>query len=138
MDKILLIYPALVMFMLTVSMIFLLGLSRFIAIKKGQVSIKFFRHYIDGQQPESLHVLGRHVQNHFEVPPLFYIGVLLLITTDSISVVSVAAAWVFVVLRCLHSYIHLGKNNVSQRFFCFATSLIDLVVLWASLFVSVL
>ena len=126
------------MFMLTISMILLLGISRFIAIKRRQVSIKFFRQYLDGKQPERLHILGRHVQNHFEVPPLFYVGVLLSVITNNPSSVSVIAAWLFVIFRCIHSYIHLGKNNVSHRFFCFGASLMALLVLWGSVFVAVL
>lgn len=138
MEKSTIIYPAIAMFMLTIGMIFTLGISRFIAIHRRQVSVKFFQQYTDGTQPERLHILARHVQNHFEVPPLFYVGIILSIITGSISSVSVIAAWLFVVLRCLHSYIHLGKNNVSHRFFCFGSSLIALLVLWGSLFVSIL
>jgi len=137
-EKITIIYPAVAMFMLTISMIFLLGISRFIAIRKRQVNVKFFQQYLDGTQPERLHILGRHIQNHFEVPPLFYIGIILSIITGNTGGVSVAAAWLFVILRGIHSYIHLGKNNVSHRFFCFGASLVALSVLWGSLFVSLL
>lgn len=138
MENITIIYPAIAMFLLTISMILLMGISRSIAIQKRQISIKYFQQYTDGQQPERLHILGRHVQNHFEVPPLFYIGVIFTMVTNQVSTVAVIAAWAFVLLRCLHSYIHLGKNNVSYRFFCFGGSLIALVVLWGSMFVSVL
>lgn len=137
-EKITIIYPAIAMFMLTISMIFILGISRFIAIQKRQVSVKFFQQYTDGKQPERLHILGRHVQNHFEVPPLFYAGVILTMITNNVSGISVITAWLFVALRCIHTYIHLGKNNVSHRFFCFGLSLITLVVLWFSLILSIL
>lgn len=137
MDKITIIYPAIAMFVFTIGMIFTLGISRFIAVQKRKVSLRYFQQYTDGQQPEKLHILSRHVQNHFEVPPLFYAGVLFLYVTNSVGVVSITAAWLFVILRCIHSYIHLGSNNVKHRFYCFLLSLLALIALWGSLFVSV-
>lgn len=138
MSQIAILYPALGMFLLTLSMIFTLGISRFVAIRRRQVSIKYYRHYTEGAQPDWLHVLGRHVQNHFEVPPLFYIGVLMTFVTGSVTQVSLWAAWLFVALRAVHSVIHLGYNNVSHRFFCFGASLIALLVLWGVLALSLL
>ena len=138
MEKITIIYPAIAMFVLTISMIFTLGISRFIAIRRREVSVKYFQQYTDGEQPERLHILGRHIQNHFEIPPLFYVAIILTFITDNVSTVSVVAAWLFVALRCVHSYIHLGKNNVSHRFYCFGLSLITLTVLWVTLLIPVL
>jgi len=137
-EKVTIIYPAIAMFMLTLSMIFALGISRFIAIQRKEISVRYFQQYKGEEQPERLYLLSRHVQHHFEVPPLFHVSVILIYVTDSVSIVSITAAWLFVALRCVHSYIHLGKNNVKHRFYSFAFSLIALAVLWASLFFSVL
>lgn len=138
MEKVTIIYPAVAMFLLTISLVFALGISRFFAIQRREVSIKFFQKYTEGVQPDRLHVWGRHAQNHFEIPPLFYIAVILLFVTDSVETLSVIAAWLFVGFRCIHSVIHLGNNNVSQRFLCFGLSLIALTVMWGSLFVQIL
>lgn len=132
------VYPAIAMFALSISMIFLLGISRFVAIHRRQVSVKFYRTYQEGKQPDRLHVLGRHVQNHFEVPPMFYAGVILSYVTGSVTGVALIAAWSFVALRALHAVIHLGSNNVSQRFFCFGLSLIALTVIWGNLLLGVM
>ncbi len=138
MDQIGIVYPAIAMFALSISIIFLLGISRFIAIQRRQVSIKYYRAYQEGGQPERLHILGRHVQNHFEVPPMFYAGVILTYVTASVTPLALGAAWSFVALRAVHTTIHLGSNNVSRRFFCFGLSLIALTVLWANLFITLL
>ena len=132
------VYPAIAMFILSISMIFLLGISRFIAIQRRQVSVKYYRTYLEGKQPERLHLLGRHVQNHFEVPPMFYAGVILSFVTGSVTTVALIAAWSFVGLRVLHAAIHLGSNNVSRRFFCFGLSLIALTVIWVNLLVALI
>ena len=138
MGNIIIIYPALVMFALTAGLVLSLGLKRFLAIKRGEVSVKYYRLYTEGKQPERLHILTRHVQNHFEVPPLFYVGIILTYITDSVMLISIISAWLYVAFRGLHSCIHLGSNNVSYRFLCFGCSMMALTVLWVSLFVSLL
>ena len=136
MDVSAIIFPAVAMFMLTCSVIAYLGGSRLAAIRRGDVSIRFYRRYNEGEQTPRLQVIGRHVQNHFEIPPLFYIAVLLLYVTGSVTPVAVAFAWLYFASRCAHSFIHLGSNNVSRRFFTFGTSLIVLAGLWLTLLFS--
>ncbi len=133
MEKIAIIYPAIAMFCLSSCLLLKLGLSRFSAIKRGDVSMKYYRTFNQGCEPDRLHILSRHVQNHFEVPPLFYVGVIMTYITDVVGSVSVIAAWLFVILRAVHTYVHLGSNNVNLRFTCFAASLMCLLVLWLSL-----
>jgi hypothetical protein len=124
------------MFFLTFSVMIALGIARFRAIHRREVSIKYFRTYDEGDQPPRLHLLSRHVQNHFEIPPLFYIGLLFSFVTGSVGVLPVCFAWLFVAARCVHSYIHLGSNDVSRRFFTFGVSLLMLAGLWTSLLVT--
>ena len=83
-------------------------------------------------------LIGRHVQNHFEVPPLFYVVLLFLYVTGSVTPLSVALAWLYVALRCLHSFIHLGTNDVRRRLQAFAASGLVLGGLWLSLLVSLI
>jgi hypothetical protein len=136
MEPRLILYPAVAMFFLTFSVILRLGLARYSAIQSGAVSIKFFRTYDEGSQPARLHLLSRHVQNHFEAPPLFHIGVLMAFVAGAVSPAAVALAWLFLAVRCLHTYIHLGSNNVSVRFFTFGTSLVALAGLWGCVMVE--
>lgn len=138
MQPLAIIFPAIAMFFLTLGMILWLGFNRQRAIRRRDVSIKYFRTYNEGTQPDRLHLLGRHVQNHFEVPPLFYLGVLFVYVTDFVTTTAVACAWLFVLARCLHSYIHLGSNNVSVRFFTFGFGLLCLAGVWLSLLVTLL
>lgn len=132
MQSVAILYPAFAMFFLTIGCFFYLGYSRFSAIHARQVKISFYRTYTEGSQPERLHLLARHVQNHFEVPPVFYVAVLMTYLIQNESLLTLVFAWLFVVARYIHSVIHLGSNNVSQRFFVFGFSLLCLTVLWLS------
>ncbi len=132
------VYPGIAMFFLSFSMVAHLGASRFAAVRRRDVSLKYYRLYNEGEQPERLQLLGRHVQNHFEVPPLFYIVLLFILVTGSVTPVSVTLAWLYFLSRCLHSYIHLGSNNVSRRFVTYGASGLILAGLWICLLVSLL
>lgn len=131
-------YPGIAMFFLTLSVMLRMGLARYRGIHSGSVSIKYYRTFTEGEQPDRLHLLSRHMQNHFEIPPLFYAGILFVYVSGGVSVVSVTLAWLFFLSRCVHSYIHLGSNNVSARFFTFGASLAFLAGLWVCALVSVI
>lgn len=132
------IYPAIAMFALTLGIFFAMGIGRYRAIHRGEVKISHYQTYTKGQQPERLLLLARHVQNLFEVPPLFYIACLFCFVTGAVNAWSLGFAWAFFISRCVHSFVHLSKNNVSQRFFVFGFSLMVLCGLWASLLVHLL
>ena len=132
------IYPGIAMFSLTLFVMALLGVARYTAIHNRTVSIKYFRTFNEGTQPDRLHLLSRHMQNHFEVPPLFYVGILFVYASNSVTLLSVTLAWLFFLTRCVHSWIHLGNNNVSARFFTFGVSLLFLAGIWFSLFAHLL
>jgi hypothetical protein len=130
------IYPAIIMFTMTLALVLSMGIRRYIAVKQRAVNHRYYVAYNEGEETPSLHILSRHVRNHFEVPPLFYIGILFIYVTGSVTQFAVAAAWLFVMLRFLHTLIHMGSNNVRRRFFAFALSLIALGAMWGSLLTS--
>lgn len=70
-------------------------------------------------------------KNLFELPVFFYVLCLALMATQLVSAGFVWAAWAFVALRVLHSFIHLGYNNVMHRFQVFMISSVLLIVMWA-------
>ena len=138
MDRNAIVFPAIAMFFLTASLIARMAYLRITAVQRGEISIRYFRLYTEGEQPERLQLIGRHVQNHFEVPPLFYAVVLFLYVTESVTPLAVALAWGYVALRCVHSFVHLGSNDVRRRLQVWATSLLVLSGLWLLLLSSLL
>lgn len=131
-------YPSFAMFALTLGCLLLMGHARVNAIRRREIKLSWYRAYTEGTQPPRLHIIGRHVQNHFEVPPLFHLGVVLAFVTGAVSMHALAFAWLYVAARFVHSFIHLGSNNVNHRFAAFGFSLLMLVGLWGSVFLHVL
>jgi hypothetical protein len=68
-----------------------------------------------------------NLKNLFEIPVLFYALALYLFVTKQVDAVYVAAAWIFVGFRVLHSAVHCTFNQVMLRFYLY---LIATVAVW--------
>ena len=77
-------------------------------------------------------------RNLFEVPVLFYALCAVLASAQHVSSFFVIGAWVYVALRCIHSFIHLTYNRVMHRFAVYVLSTVILFVLWGVFGVQVL
>ena len=71
-----------------------------------------------------------HFRNLFEVPVLFYALCAFLAITRLTTLLLLACAWGYVVLRAAHTYVHLTSNKVVRRFQVFVASTLVLYVMW--------
>jgi hypothetical protein len=132
------LYPVFALFLLTAFSTLRLAGLRLSAVKKGEVNPKFYRDYHGFEEPIKLRVASRHVINLYEAPVLFYTASIIALVTSVGGFLIVALAWAYVVLRYLHSYVHLTSNNVLLRFRLFASSQAVLVAIWITVFAGVL
>jgi hypothetical protein len=72
-------------------------------------------------------------RNLFELPVLFYAGVLLAAQLGVSDTVSLALAWAFVGLRAVHSVVHCSYNHVMTRFVAYALATLVLIAFWVRL-----
>jgi hypothetical protein len=68
-----------------------------------------------------------NLENLFEIPVLFYALALTLFAAQQVDGLYVAAAWVFVGFRALHSAVHCTINVVMVRFYLY---LISTLAVW--------
>lgn len=61
-------------------------------------------------------------KNLFEIPVLFYVLILYLFFTSSVDTIYLAAVWVFVLFRVLHSLMQCTKNIIKVRFTLYVIS----------------
>jgi hypothetical protein len=76
--------------------------------------------------------------NQFELPVLFYVLTILALVTRKAGILFVVLAWIFVVFRLLHAYVHVTSNNVSIRGPLFGMSAVVLAVMWLIFIIQVL
>jgi hypothetical protein len=69
-------------------------------------------------------------RNLFEAPVLFYALCGFLAITQLTTVLLLACAWGYVLLRVSHTFVHLTNNKVIRRFQLFFASSIVLYVMW--------
>lgn len=126
-----LIYPMFAMVLLTFVTLVRLFVTRFGAVRAGTVDAAYFRTYQNGSEPESAVKLARHFSNLFEAPTLFYLGCLAAMVTEQASSLLVGLAWLFVLLRVIHSLIHTGQNQLPPRIVAYFSSWAVLLAFWA-------
>lgn len=76
--------------------------------------------------------------NLFELPVLFYAGVLLALQQELSGAGLLAAAWAFAGLRALHSLVHCSYNRVAHRFAAYALGALALAAFWLQLALQLL
>jgi hypothetical protein len=76
--------------------------------------------------------------NQFELPVLFYVLTILAIITRHADLLFVVLAWIFVLARLVHAYVHTTNNVVKRRGGWYAAGAIVLIVMWAIFIVRIL
>jgi hypothetical protein len=98
---------------------------------RGRVSVRYFRNYASDAPAEWIERPARAYMNLLELPVLFYAACALMLVTGKFDGAQVALAWVFVLTRCVHAFIHIGFNYVPLRFTAFFAGSVTLGLLWA-------
>lgn len=131
------IYPLFTLVILTITVGFGLGASRLISVKKRHVDRRYYRLMSGYEAPEYVQKISRNFTNLLELPILFYVLGVLTITLNINSSYLIGLAWGFVVLRVIHSCIHILYNNPKHRFYSYLFSAIILLVMWVELIIIV-
>jgi hypothetical protein len=103
-----------------------LTVARQRAVKRGEVEYASFAH---GEEPPDIDRITRNLANQFELPVIFYAVVVLLIATGRVTTIDVAAAWVFVAGRVIHTLVQTLTDNVPLRGQVFLINFVGVAVL---------
>ncbi len=126
------IYPMAAM----ASYIFIIGVMTFRvrskAVRENQLKLQYFKTHDQKnfEVPEMVVRYGRHLDNQFQMPILFLITMVTasVYVPQQLSIFTLA--WVYFALRVVHSYIHLGSNNVLRRAQAYLASSLVIPVIW--------
>lgn len=132
-QKNLLIYPMAfyVFWMLLIAMN--LFRTRVKGIKSREIKFNYFKAYNDTTLPEWAKVAERHYENQFEVPTLFFPTGIMHFALGMANPLTLGLMWFFVATRVIHTFIHLGSNNVQFRMYAFFAGWLTIVALWAQM-----
>lgn len=115
MNSIHIFWPLVAHICLTLALLITLGLRKMKAAKTGQVNLK--EAALNSQAwPADVIKVSNNIANQFELPVLFYLLCTVLYSINAAGVTAIALAWLFVLSRFAHSYVHTGSNYVPTRF----------------------
>jgi hypothetical protein len=125
-----LIRPVVALAGLTALIWCLMVVWRNLAVIRRTASLRYFQTLTVDAPAEWVERPSRAYMNLLELPVLFYAACALMLITGKFDGVQVALAWVFVLTRCVHAFIHIGFNYVPLRFAAFFAGSVTLGVLW--------
>lgn len=113
-----------------------LTLARLVAVRRGEAAKDDFAR-ADGDPPVSARI-QRNLANQFEAPMFAWVAALVLILTGHVTVWDVAAAWVFLTGRLIHTAVQCSGDHVALRGQVFTINFLGLVWLMAHALLAVL
>ncbi len=122
--------PVFVQIALTFGLLYWQGYVRVGHTRRGEVKLRDIA-LRQANWPEQATKLGNAFLNQLELPILFYALVAFALLTRKADLLFVVLAWIFVLSRLLHAYIHVTSNRVSRRFYAFTVGSLTLLVMWA-------
>lgn len=129
--------PLFVQVALTFALLFWMASSRIGALKSGKTTLG---DTALGQPnwPARVQQICNCYHNQFQLPLLFYVLTIVAIMTRHADFLFVVMAWLFVLTRLVHAYIHTGSNYVRHRFNAFAAGVFILLAMWIIFAVRIL
>jgi hypothetical protein len=129
--------PLFVQVALTFVLLFWMAQARTSRVARGEVKM---RDIALGQSawPEYPTKVANCYHNQLQLPVLFYLLVALALITRKADLLFVVMAWLFVILRIVHAYIHVTSNHVPTRFYAFGVGSLVLLLMWIIFAVRIL
>jgi hypothetical protein len=132
-----LLLPVFIEVGLTFFLMLWMGVLRREALNSGAVQPKDIALREPNWPPRTRQV-ANCFHNQLELPFLFYVLVAFILITKTNSLIFVLLAWVFVLSRLAHAYIHTGSNDVRTRSIAIGIGAIALIVMWVIFAIRIL
>ncbi len=125
--------PIVLQIILALEAYFVLAWRKGKAVKSNAVDLK--RAALDDSAwPARVQQVNNNIRNQFEVPVLFYVLALILWQMNAAGAIAQTLAWLFVISRVVHAFVHTGSNSVPLRRNVFIFGLLVLIALAALVF----
>lgn len=123
-------YPVLSLVAWTFVVLLFVPFVRVRSVMKREIAADDFKFGESASVPSYVSIPNRNYMNLLELPLLFYVVCIVLQLTAGASTAAVSLAWAYVILRIVHSIVHLSYNHVLHRLAAFSLSNVALVLLW--------
>lgn len=121
--------PLFVQVGLTFALLWMMALGRVGALRSGIVKPEDIALGEQGW-PKKTTQCGNAFRNQFELPVLFYLLIALILITRAGDLLLLVLAWLFVILRIAHAYVHTTSNVVFLRGRIYGGGFLALIIMW--------
>jgi hypothetical protein len=121
-------WPVIAQVALIHAVYFLMLKRRYRAVLTGLAKAQDY--WVPAIEPAPSATAARSLINQFELPILFFLVCILLYVTTGVNYTVLAVAWLFVISRFAHAYVHVTSNRLKLRQRLFVTGFVFNFVLW--------
>jgi hypothetical protein len=132
-----LLAPVFAQVAMTFFLLFWMGRERYAAIARKEVDVQDVV-YGDGKWPRKARQVAASFHNQLEIPPFFYLVIVLALITEAAGPAFLALAWAFVISRIGHAAVHVTSNDVKLRGPAYVVGVFILMAMWITLGVHVM
>ncbi|MCP5163032.1 MAG: MAPEG family protein [Hahellaceae bacterium] len=125
-----LVYPMFALVVLTSLVASALAIARLISLRTRAVPPDYYRLMTGATPPPYVQKITRNFSNLLEVPLLFYVVCLVALTLHLDLALLQPLAWSYVLLRVVHTAIHLSYNHPKHRLMVFFVSCLVVLAMW--------
>lgn len=119
--------PFILHFGLVLTLYAALTVARAAAVRQGAAAYADFAR-ADGDPPAAARI-ARNLSNQFEAPLFAYFAALFLAWRGEVTLVDVAAAWLFLAGRAVHTLVQTLTDNVRLRGLVFTINFVGVLIL---------
>jgi hypothetical protein len=101
--------------------------GRFAAVRSKKVRAS--KYVLVEDEPSDLARMTNNLRNQFELPVIFYGLVLALVAINRVTMLDVVLAWIFVIGRIVHHFVHTRTEDVLLRPRVFAIGMTAVVLM---------
>jgi hypothetical protein len=129
--------PVFVQVALTFCLLFWMAYTRRSSLSRGELKVRDIALRQPAWPPRATQA-SNSFDSQFQIPILFYVLVILAWITKQADLLFVVMAWIFVLSRLAHAYVHTTSNHVPTRFNIYALGMIVLLIMWIIFVVRIL
>jgi hypothetical protein len=129
--------PVFVLVFMTLILLLMTAVRRVSNLRSGEVRADDIALGQPGW-PEKTTQYGNAFKNQLELPVLFYVLIAFILITRAGDLLLLVLAWIFVLLRIAHAYIHTTNNVVLLRGRVYGGGIVVLIAMWIIFAVKIL
>jgi hypothetical protein len=129
--------PVFVQVFLIFVVMVLMARARAACISQGEVKIEDIALDNRNYTPRARQ-FANNFSNQFELPVLFFVLIAFILITRVFGTPLLVLAWIFVLSRIAHAFVHVTSNNVMKRLAAYSVGALVLFIMWLIFAIQIL